>query len=133
MDEFAQDLAESWVGIGNTANNSIGAMNGRWYRMLTDSWGSFKSFGEKVSNWFKSIPEKIGQWFSSIPKKIAEAFSNIHVPSPHWVGANLNKFPPSLGSIKWYKEGGIFSSPSKSVLVKPAQKSFFRSINFQAS
>ena len=112
LDQFTKDLADGWAGVSKASDKSIGSMQGKWFNMITNSWNSFKSFGERVGNWFKAIPDKIANWFSSIPTKISNAFKKIHIPSPHWVGANLSTFPPSLGSIKWYKEGGIFNSPS---------------------
>ena len=61
LNKFTEDMAKGWAGVSTSADSSIGSMQGRWYKMITDSWSSFKSFGENVKNWFSSIPNKIAE------------------------------------------------------------------------
>lgn len=112
LDEFAHDLAEGWVGVGNAADMSVGHMEGGWARMVSNIGEWFANLFGNIGKSFQELPGKISKWLSGIGTAIANAFKNIKMPSPHWVGGNFSKFPPVLPSIKWYKEGGIFNSPS---------------------
>lgn len=112
LDEFAHDLAEGWAGVATSADSSIGQMEGSWFNMLSTSWGKFTNFFSNIGSEFQALPGKISKWLSGVGSAIANAFKNIKMPSPHFVGGNFNKWPPVLPSIKWYKEGGIFDSPS---------------------
>ena len=112
LDEFAHDLAEGWAGVATSADSSIGQMEGNWFNMLSTSWGRFTNFFSNIGSEFQALPGKISKWLSGIGSAIANAFKNIKMPSPHFVGGNFNKWPPVLPQIKWYKEGGIFDSPS---------------------
>lgn len=67
---------------------------------------------DQIKKNFESIPKNIGTWLSGIGREISKAFSNIHMPKPRLKGYDFNKFPPNLGHIEWYKEGGIFNSPT---------------------
>lgn len=112
LDEFAHDLAEGWVGVGNAADMSVGHMEGGWARMVSNIGEWFANLFGNIGKSFQELPGKISKWLSGIGTAIANAFKNIKMPSPHFVGGNFNKWPPVLPSIKWYKEGGIFDSPS---------------------
>lgn len=112
LDEFTHDLAEGWAGVATSADTSIGKMEGNWFNMLSTSWGRFTNFFSNIGSEFQALPGKISKWLSGVGTAIANAFKNIKMPSPHFVGGNFNKWPPVLPSIKWYKEGGIFDSPS---------------------
>lgn len=112
LDEFAHDLAEGWAGVATSADSSIGQMEGNWFNMLSTSWGRFTNFFSNIGSEFQALPGKISKWLSGVGSAIANAFKNIKMPSPHFVGGNFNKWPPVLPQIKWYKEGGIFDSPS---------------------
>lgn len=112
LDEFTHDLAEGWAGVATSADSSIGKMEGNWFNMLSTSWGRFTNFFSNIGSEFQALPGKISSWLSGIGDAIAGAFKKIKMPSPHFVGGNFNKWPPVLPSIKWYKEGGIFDSPS---------------------
>lgn len=112
LDEFTHDLAEGWAGVATSADSSIGQMEGNWFNMLSTSWGRFTNFFSNIGSEFQALPGKISKWLSGVGTAIANAFKNIKMPSPHFVGGNFNKWPPVLPSIKWYKEGGIFDSPS---------------------
>ena len=112
LDEFAHDLAEGWVGVGNAADTSVGHMEGGWARMVANIGEWFANLFGNIGKGFQELPGKISKWLSGIGSSIANAFKNIKMPSPHFVGGNFNKWPPVLPQIKWYKEGGIFDSPS---------------------
>lgn len=112
LDEFTHDLAEGWAGVATSADTSIGKMEGGWFNMLSTSWGRFTNFFSNIGSEFQALPGKISKWLSGVGSAIANAFKNIKMPSPHFVGGNFNKWPPVLPQIKWYKEGGIFDSPS---------------------
>ena len=112
LDEFTQDLANGWAGVATSADTSIGQMEGSWFNMLSTSWGKFTNFFSNLGSEFQALPGKISKWLSGVGTAIANAFKNIKMPSPHFVGGNFNKWPPVLPQIKWYKEGGIFDSPS---------------------
>ena len=70
------------------------------------------TFFDDVKKDFENIPSKIGTWLSGMGSAISRAFSNLKLPKPHLKGFDLSKFPPNLGHIEWYKEGGIFNSPT---------------------
>ena len=112
LDEFTQDLANGWAGVATSADTSIGQMEGSWFNMLSTSWGKFTNFFSNLGSEFQALPGKISKWLSGVGTAIANAFKNIKMPSPHFAGGNFNKWPPVLPQIKWYKEGGIFDSPS---------------------
>ena len=112
LDQFTQDLAEGWAGVATSADSSIGQMEGSWFNMLSTSWGRFTNFFSNLGSEFQALPGKIGNWLSGIGKAISDAFSRIKMPKPHFIGGNFSKWPPVFPTIKWYKEGGIFNSPS---------------------
>lgn len=112
LDEFAHDLAEGWAGVATSADMSVGHMEGGWARMVSNIGEWFANLFGNIGKSFQELPGKISKWLSGIGTAIANAFKNIKMPSPHFVGGNFNKWPPVLPQIKWYKEGGIFDSPS---------------------
>ena len=112
LDEFTQDLAEGWAGVATSADSSIGQMEGNWFNMLSTSWGGFTNFFSNLGDEFQALPRRISEWLSGIGSAITGAFKNIRMPKLRFEGGNFNKWPPVLPSIKWYKEGGIFDSPS---------------------
>ena len=112
LDEFTHDLAEGWAGVATSADSSIGQMEGSWFNMLSTSWGGFTNFFSNLGDEFQALPRRISEWLSGIGSAITGAFKNIRMPKLRFEGGNFNKWPPVLPSIKWYKEGGIFDSPS---------------------
>lgn len=112
LDEFTHDLAEGWAGVATSADSSIGQMEGNWFNMLSTSWGRFTNFFSDIGAEFQALPRRISEWLSGIGSAITGAFKNIRMPKLRFEGGNFNKWPPVLPQIKWYKEGGIFDSPS---------------------
>ena len=100
MDEFAQDLAKGWAGVADSADTSIGTMEGDWFNMLTINWEKFSGWGEDVKNWFWELPGNISSWIQSIPNKIGEIFSTAWQKIQEWFG-KVKEFFISLPNKIW--------------------------------
>ena len=92
LEEFTNDLAKGWAGVADSADTSIGTMEGDWFNMLTINWEKFSGWGEDVKNWFWELPGKISTWIQSIPEKIGSIFESAKNKISEWFTSILNWF-----------------------------------------
>lgn len=109
---WGSNVKNFFISLPENISSFLSSIPSKFSSIFSGAYNAILDWGSSVKNWFLSLPGKIGEWLSGIGSAIANAFKNIKMPSPHFVGGNFNKWPPVLPSIKWYKEGGIFNSPS---------------------
>lgn len=120
-------ITSVWNGIKSGVTSAINAVKST----VTNVWNGIKSTTTNVWNGIKStitnvvngikntvtnVFNKVKNTVTGIWNGIVGFIRNIHIPLPHFnMSGSINpfsgNFPPRL-SIRWYKEGGIFDSPS---------------------
>lgn len=108
---FFSNLTSAFGGLPSDVKSMLNNLPGTISGIFNDSEKRIELFS-KIKEKFSEIPGKISGWLAGIGQKIRDAFSNIRMPKLRFVGGNFNKWPPTLPTIKWYKEGGIFDSPT---------------------
>lgn len=115
FDTFFDDATKQFGPLGGLAESTFGMMSdyvARAFGADGDAWGGISGFFEDLREEFTNLPGKISEWLSGIGSAITGAFKNIRMPKLRLRGYDFSKFPWNFGHIEWYKEGGIFNSPS---------------------
>jgi len=115
FDTFFKDATAQFGPLEGLANSTFALISGDVsgaFGLNGDAWTGITTFFGNVQTEFQNLPNRITSWLSGIGDAITRAFKNIRLPKLRWKEGNMNKFPPDLGHIEWYRKGGIFTSPS---------------------
>ena len=110
VESLKNGLTEKWNAIKSTAESIWNSIKSA----ASTAWNAIKSAMtdpiEKARDKIKGIIEKIKGWF---PISIGNVMNNLKLP--HFsISGKFSINPPSVPkfSISWYKQGGLFDSPS---------------------
>lgn len=100
----------TWNSIKDVIVNPMKSLNG----LLGDIWSGITS---TLSNAWNGLVTTASDIFSRVKDAILSPFKNLHIPLPHFSFSIKHttiagiKMPYPDIDVKWYAEGGIFTSP----------------------